>query len=206
MIRPALSLIVCPAFATAGVNLIANGSFEQPQFTAQTTDGFPYYFYGLVGENAIDNWTHPGNFVVLRNRAPFWVASDGEQYIELQSGFNPFIEQAVSTVAGERYTLSFDYAAQGGPNGADDALTILWGNEVVSTVDLDDDNTDQLEWSRYSFTVTASADLTTLRFEDAFAGAGFIGPLLDKVELIVVPAPAAVLALALAAAPLRRRR
>ncbi len=206
MIRSAFALIVCPAVATAGVNLIANGSFEQPQFTAQTTDGLPYYFYGLVGENAIDHWTHPGNFVVLRNRAPFWVASDGEQYIELQSGFNPFIEQTVSTVVGQQYILSFDYASQAGSNGADDALRVVWDGEMVSTVDLDDDNVNQIEWRRYSFSVTASAELTTLRFEDAFAGLGFIGPLLDNVELVVIPAPTATLALFLAAVPLRRRR
>ena len=85
-----------------GLDVVQNGSFEQPTAIAPTFDT-------LTGEQ-LDGWViEQGNVDLIS--PGYWNASEGAQSVDLD-GLSPgAISQAVSTVPGQRYDLTFDYSA-----------------------------------------------------------------------------------------------
>ena len=173
---------------TAKANLITNGSFESPVFNGTSTDGNPYYFYGL-SPSAPAGWSMTGpQLIWFRSRAPYWMASDGNQYIEISSGYSGDVYQSFATQAGAQYTVSFDYAPDPllDATSNDDSLNVLIDGVSALFVDLGDTTVGNLDWTSHSFNFTAASTLTELRFADGFAGLPYRGSVVDNVSVTAV--------------------
>jgi hypothetical protein len=124
------------AVPLATANLVTNGSFEQ----------------GLAG------WIHTSDFF-----SSFELARTGQQSAQTVCGgplcvtpSGAFIGQAIATVAGGSYDLSFWVAEDGGPPSA---LSVYWnGNEIAT---FDNPVPGGTGFQQYTFAnLTASGDLT----------------------------------------------
>ncbi len=177
---------------SASANLITNGSFEIPGIVATRTDGLvpASYRYERLAANAFTGWIHNAGAPVLDTVAGKWVAQDGTQYTEVESGFAGELAQVVPTVAGQQYLLTFYMAADPAAGTSnDDALRVVWDESIVDTVDLNDLTPEDLSWNLRSYLVTATSSSTVVRFQDAIVGAPFIGAYLDNVSLVAVKIP-----------------
>lgn len=144
-------------------NLIANGSFE----------------------SGISSWTAFGNGVDVVSG---WQAGDGNNLVDLNA-FNPGgVEQVISTVAGETYSVGFLLAR----NPHDNHNTTVDVN-VSAAADSQDysfsstsSTASSMEWSQQTFTFTAANSNTTLSFESLVTVSPDLadGPTLDEVVVV----------------------
>jgi hypothetical protein len=186
----------------AAASLVVNGSFEGPDYNATETDGLPHYYYTLNAPS-LTGWTLSGpNITLLDSRAPYWVAPDESQYIELEARTSSSISQLIATTPGEVYALRFAYAASGYYTGVDDSVSVFWNGTLLDTVDRDGSSIETLDWGYYDYLVAATSTSTELRFSDGSVGQHFVGPYLDDVSLNAVagapvPEPSSALLFAL---------
>lgn len=195
----------CAAICSAQV---INGSFESPNVVATLDDGTGLYLY-TRNSTVATGWTMSGSqWIWIGSRAPFWVAADGNQYTEVESGFSGAISQSLATVAGQQYTLSFSYAANPfvAAGNADDSMRVSFGGSFVDLIDGTDTTQNDLNWMTKSYVVTATSSSSILQFEDGFVGQPFHGGFLDNVSVVPVPEPGTFAVLGLGAAALLRRR
>jgi choice-of-anchor C domain-containing protein len=201
ILAAALSGAAMVATPAQAANLLINGGFEAPAI------GSFFQNFGS-GSTAITGWTvdtsNAGENVDIVNGAftpggpsP---AFEGTQYLDLV-GFGTLgsIYQTFSTVAGQRYVLSFAYShnlfggdpsasaefglANGGVLG-----TLLAPRVTFSHVGGTNSN---LNWQTYSYGFLAAGTQTTLGFLSG-AGGNNAGVLLDAVSVTgAVPEPAA---------------
>ncbi len=181
-----MSLASVSAFAT---NLITDGSFEDQ---AQAAGSWAIYS-NIPGWAAVS----PGQIELRNNVAG--TAEDGVNFVELDANFNSAMQQVVSTVAGQQYSLSFWYSSRpvSGYNSAfpgntvpadSNGLTFNVGAGDVSVyVATENDMTDN-DWKLYTTTFTATGASTTLTFT-AVGTSDSYGTSLDNVILTAVPEP-----------------
>lgn len=171
-------------------NLIVNGNFETPDVAADG-DPSPNGFTGFpIGNTNLTGWTISGNTVYAIdgfdnfNNDLNAVASDGDQFVQLQFNSSPAtISQTFTTVVGQDYQLDFDYSALDFINSRSVTLTYnLGGSDQTidyTTIDL---NVGQTAWETESVAFTATGTSTTISFTGDFIS-GFWGPSIDNVRV-----------------------
>jgi hypothetical protein len=164
----------------AGVNLIVNGSFENPDVPPGT-----YSIY-----NAIDGWTTGGAGVEIRDNL-VGTAYEGDQFAELDSDSNSQIFQTVAgTVAGQVYALSYAYSPRLDQLASTNGISVFWnGNLLVNTTALGGSSS---AWTMLDFLVTGTGN-DVLQFAATGTSDSFGGNI-DAVSLTsvsAVPLPAA---------------
>jgi hypothetical protein len=190
-----------PSPAQAG--LIVNGSFENPVvapgalqiLTPGQTIGGAWTVLGNPGTNVLLVQTSHGE--PFSNLSQF-NAHEGLNSLDLTGDANvgpsAGIQQAISTVAGEEYTLSF-FVGRATPSGGPGTfyptpatvdLSIDSGTRVSFTnSDITDDG---VNWRQFSFTFTSVGSTTTITFYNGTAaGNNFAG--LDDVSLVSAAVP-----------------
>ena len=106
--------------ASAAVNLVKNGGFEEPQLGENT--GFVECPDGVVTD-----WVIGGAGIDhIRN---YWAPSEGKQSLDLSRRGTGFISQAVPTTEGGSYTLSFDMAGNPECGLTEKLLMVYWGTQ-----------------------------------------------------------------------------
>ncbi len=164
---------VSPAPVKAPLNLVDNGSFEQPEMTR----------WGTLA--SIPGWklaSGPGIEVQSRPET----AHSGRQVVQLDSAASSAIYQDVSTVAGEKYVLSFAVAGMQLPS-TENQTRVLWGGNEVAVVEAKPSGTNVWAWEEFSYEVTGGPGQTTrLEFQDAGKSNGN-GPFLDTVSVTKKP-------------------
>lgn len=205
--------------------LITNGSFEAPALAGS--------FETFVGGSDIGGWAVVGTHVNLIHSAyaePFngiasFAAQDGLNSIDLagvgNTGLSNGVQQAVSTIAGEMYRLSFFVGRADGfevystPSTLD--LSIDGGPRVSYT------NSDAtpgiLNWREFSTVFTATSASTTITFFNGtetptqFGGpnnyVGLDDVMLERIGAVPEPSSLALIALgslAICGAGCRRKR
>jgi PEP-CTERM motif len=145
----ALALVAsCTATASAS-DLVVNGNFQTGDFT-----GWQHNTSGVTN--------HP--WIVQENGSNFYASTGcvGIECIEGNSTQEAWLSQVLATVAGETYTLTFDYS-QVEPNaegGTPNELVVDFGSDqVADLVNLTNTNI-----ITYSYTVTATTSATELQF------------------------------------------
>lgn len=172
-----LALALAPMLATAGPslgpNLLKNGSFEANSLTAGQWTTY----------KSIAGWTVGANQIELRNNAA-GSAFDGKNFVELDVYSNSSISQAIATIEGQWYELSFSYAnrsdnKKANSNGLGWSFAGLSGEVGKNTA---------TNWSTFSTRFQGTGKLETLSFS-ALGTSDGLGTSLDKVSLNAVPEP-----------------
>ena len=191
--------------ATQG-ELIINGGFEEIALDNS---------WDIFSE--IPGWTLvSGPSIEIQRGVGGWSAYDGEQWVELDSdengpgnghflgeGGSSSIEQNIETTPGGEYLLTFAFSAR--PGVDDNQLLVEFDDGVVFEASASGAGLDNTAWELYELIVTASSDITTLRFSD-MSVSNTLGTLIDGVSLTALPGPAVLGVLLPCLLASRRRR
>jgi len=164
--------------------LVQNGSFEQPVIAG----GFSYL-------SSVPGWTVLGAEPVLeidRNGAfgSNSIAADGQQWAELYSRRPVTIYQDIATVAGQKYTLSFDVGSRPSTAPADNLLGLsIGGGPLQNFSPLVPSTNGTINWLTNEVSFIASSPLTRLAFSDQGTPINGQGTLLDNVSVTAAPVP-----------------
>jgi hypothetical protein len=160
----ALGLAVAAGPAYAGPNIVTNGGFETGDFS---------------------NWTQVGNITEteVRCQPPALFPTPPEGNCE--AFFGPFgsdggITQALNTLTGRSYNVSFDLWSDGGTPS--DFSAFFGGTQLISVVDRP-----RGPFGAFSFNLPATSTSTTLAFNFR-NDSGFLA--FDAVSVSLVPEPA----------------
>ncbi|MBV5330267.1 MAG: PEP-CTERM sorting domain-containing protein [Chlorobium sp.] len=180
----ATGLLVAAMVGSANANLIQNGSFEDDVIA----NGYVIYPTGITGWNTID-----GRGIEIQRHVagePY----DGHQFVELDSYNNSAMEQVVSTVLGQSYTLQFAYSPRPNVGSASNFIDVLWnGVSLTADAGITGDGGKATLWSLMDFTVTGTGGSDSLVFL-ADGTSDSLGGYLDAVTLnATVPEPATML-------------
>jgi|GEM_PF-2595143 len=168
------------------VNLIQNGSFEDPIVLGNGGD-WELFFSGITGWVA--DFVSNGSDAPLEVQAGYsgWTAAEGDQYVELDSTAPTIVSQDVPTIPGETYQLSYKRAARPGTATGENAVEAqVNGVAVDSTVfGVPTGNPD---WSSSPIiNFVAGTSTTKISFKDIAPSADSLGTFIDDVALHCVP-------------------
>lgn len=188
------------AFGSAHAeSIVVDGSFEQH---AQADGSWNVYA-------TLPGWTTTaGPGIELRNQVA-GNASDGKNFVELDSYGNSAMAQTLTTLAGSVYTVTFDYSARTGVGAASNGIELLWNGASVATVTADGSGLSGNDWHAFSYSVTGTgSDVLSFR---AIGTSDGVGGSLDAIAVTAaVPEPSTyamlVGGLGLIGFSLRRRR
>lgn len=188
---------------TASANLVLNGSFEDvsPAPGVQTQANGTWSIY-----NALAGWaTTAGPGIEVRNNIA-GTASNGVNYVELDSTGNTTMAQTLTTSAGSYYALTFDYSGRAGVAAASNGIEVLWNNVVVNLNPITASGIGQSNhvWTGFTFGVYGTgSDVLSFRSvgtQDSLGGS------LDNVRVVSEPGVLAAFSLGLLALGWTRRR
>jgi choice-of-anchor C domain-containing protein len=175
-----------PAFIKAGtitsnqVSLITNGSFEMADINPGN-----FYIQLNGGDTRITGWVVlPSNIHYV---GTYWEASEGLRSLDLDgaTGFAGGIQQTFSTVPGNQYLVSFDFAGNPGAGPQIKTMRVSADNQsAIFTFDITGKSFSNMGWTRMNWMFTADDSSATLQFV-SLTGSGW-GPALDNVSVTTV--------------------
>ncbi|MDP3088170.1 MAG: PEP-CTERM sorting domain-containing protein [Methylotenera sp.] len=169
-----LTLTSLPLLANA--NLVTNGSFEADVQANGT--------WGIY--NNLTGWTGASE-VELRNNVA-GIASEGVNFVELDTKSNNSIFQMISTTVGDAYDLSFDYSPRMGVSSQSNRIQAFWNGSLLTQVTGSGIGKTGNNWYTLSFSVLGTGN-DKLTFSAAGISDSFGGSL-DNVSLVsLVPEP-----------------
>lgn len=168
-------------------NLLTNGSFETPAYTA------PGDYFFASGSTQITGWTAIGPGETQLSHHP--TCTEGEQCVDLTGiyGYDKGLQSdAVQTVIGTTYRLSFDLGNVIAPGFGSSTISVRINDRApvlfTNVIGVDPSG---FEWESMSMDWTADTD--TVRFTFLGAANGSLsndaGILLDNVSLVAIPVP-----------------
>ena len=192
-----------PFVASASLNLVADGGFENPSAVQ------PFQTFNISG--TVGAWTVASGSVDLIGN--YWRAAEGSQSLDLSGYQNGTISQSLSLSPG---TYKLTFAESGNPDGPPDLkhlLVTLGGSTQTFDYNYVNQGTTRgnMQWLTQTayFSVTATSG-STLVFQDGsvLANSGYGPPgttpwgvALDDVQLTAVPEPTTLIAGALLLLP-----
>ena len=172
-------LLAATPFAAADATIVINGSFEQgPASVGRFTT------FG-TNSTAITGWRVTSGSVDLIGS--YWNHSDGARSLDMSGNAPGTIAQTLTTVAGQRYRLSFDVSSNPDQPSLK-TMNVFIGSAAPLNIVSPPVNR-PLSWVTHSHIFTADSASTQLRFQSTFGGPW--GVALDNVAVnAVVPEPA----------------
>jgi choice-of-anchor C domain-containing protein len=188
---------------SANAATIVNGGFD--------ADPAPASFATIgAGGSGISGWTVGGDSVDLIGG--YWQPQNGTNSIDLAGNQNGSISQALSTIVGQAYKVTFWVARN--PDGGSNPRTgfIGWnGNNSLFSFNNSTTSAANMGWEQRSFIFGATGASTILSFaSDPATSGGAFGAALDNVSIAAVPEPATwmmlILGFGLVGGAMRRRK
>lgn len=183
--------------ATASAQSVMNPSYESgPASTGWTRVN--------LGSQAIEGWTvDQGN---IDHIGTMWRAAEGNRSIELNGNAPGRIHQVLQTNPGSQYIVEFALSGNWGGHWNKKVRVTAGDESELFFYDSTGNRSFNMNWEDRQFVFTADSATTTLRF--ASNNYGKHGGAVDNIRVseIIVPAPAAGLALLGLAGMGRRRR
>jgi len=186
-----LSPIILAAAIAAPENLVVNGDFEEPAVVA---GGYVLFAPG----QAFPGWKvvgDPGNVAPISGQYGShgfrFPARNGKQWIDLTGLSNSAtgIEQAIPTVPGTKYEISFyvgNIVDPGKFYGTSSAVEVFAGGKSLGTVkNSEGAGTRKLTWKQFHLSFTAISGTTAIRFINRDPRTDYSNGLDD---VVVVPA------------------
>jgi choice-of-anchor C domain-containing protein len=172
--------IAASAVAFSGMS---NGSFENGTFSGSQYDVL------TPGSTSLTGWTIESGSIDWIGS--YWAASDGSRSIDL-SGLGPgAISQALTTTAGNTYTVTFDLSGNPSCGPAEKTGTVgaTGGSSEAFTYDVAvaGNNLGDMKWVQKTFAFVATATTSTVTFTSTTAT--FCGPAIDNVVVTETAAP-----------------
>ncbi len=180
-----IAAVVLAASTSANANLIVNGSFENPTQANGTYTQVASIPGWVAIAGALGSTGAP--LIEIRNNVA-GVASDGFNYVELDSTNNSGMKQTIATTAGTYYDLVFDYAPRVGQAADTNNIQAFWGNTQL--VDITGIGNTSNNWVTQTFRVLGTGGNVDLKFFAAGKSDSYGGNI-DNVRLNAVPVPAA---------------
>lgn len=171
-----VSAILLSVSGVASANLVVNGSFEDPSIS----DPSWTILSGIPG------WSSTFGIELRRNIVGS--ASDGFNFVELDTTRNSSMSQTITTTANTLYNLSFDYSPRIGQSFRTNGISAFWNGNLLTNVTATGGTVNN--WFTLSFDVTGTGN-DTLRFA-ATGISDSLGGNLDNVTMNAVPLPAAL--------------
>jgi hypothetical protein len=159
----------------ASTNLVQNGSFEA---NAQAS-GTWHIYSNLTG------WTGGSRGIELRNNVS-GTASDGHNFVELDTTGNSSMSQTINTVLNQKYVLTFDFTNRPGTAVGTNGLSWSFGSASGYAPAVTD-----FVWHTFTTSVLGTGAPMVLNFAAAGPSDSY-GSSLDKVSVAATPIPAAV--------------
>lgn len=196
--RAAVLLLAAMPLTAADATVVVNGSFEQGPASVGNFTTFG------TNSTAITGWRVTSGSVDLIGR--YWNHSDGARSLDLSGNQAGTIAQMIPTIAGKRYTVSFDISSN--PDRAyAKSMLVGFGSATPVAVTFTGPIQRPLQWQTVRLRFVADAPMTQLSFRSTTSGAW--GMALDNVSA-VVPEPATwtmlITGFAFVGASLRGRR
>lgn len=185
---PCILPLTFNAKPAAAANLVANGSFEEPNIPTNT--------FALVP--SIPGWSveysNPsfGAIEIQNNVAgsPF----DGNQFTELDAISQPRIFQDLQTVVGQTYNLQFAFSPR--PGVLDNKLSVRWGDVLLDPISASGVGLTNTQWQVFNYELLATSAITRLSFDNRLETLNGLGTYLDAVSvtaITTVPEPNSLL-------------
>lgn len=201
---------IAAAPASAAVNLLTNGSFEDAG--TAVLQGWGGYTYGAAYSLPLPGWTvDSGSVDIVTNGTAWSPAYDGAQALDI-NGFGPgSISQSFGTTAGLTYRVFYAYS-RNAAGAQDPALALISAgsqNVVVSSPANGGFGTESnILWKTSSFDFKATGSTSTLSLSSTDGGPG--GVFFDGLSVTGVPEPTTwalmIGGFGMAGAMLRRQR
>jgi hypothetical protein len=157
---------------SSGQNLIVNGSFEEPQFPS-----------GYKILPTIPGWKVSAGPGIELQHGVAGSSKDGAQHAELDCTENVGIEQAISTPADSRLSLSFSYSPRPGRPAGTNGVDVRVDGKLVVTLAEDGTPLEDAHWSEHAFVFVAAGPTATIEFHGTGASDGF-GGFIDDVKVV----------------------
>ncbi len=183
------------------IELVRNGGFESPIVTNEAkwdifgnSDSLGWNVAWLAGETVFEGQTRPEAHIELQRHYNGWLAAEGEQFAELDSdwggpnneGVNEpaaiKISQALETVPGTSYKVTFSYASRPDSTEADNGISFWFDGSDMSGFGIKAPVAPDVQWHEYSYNVIASGNNSEIAFQ--YEGlANSMGGFLDNVSV-----------------------
>ena len=176
-----LSLLLVTASSAVNANLIQNGSFED----INVSDGS----YSVVSGSTLSGWAvTSGSGVEIRNNI-VGAASQGSNYVELDSFSNSSIAQTVLATADTFYDLIFDYSPRIGELASTNGISVFWNGVLLANGEITADGTANTAnmWVAQQFSVAGSSTGSNVLQFIATGDSDGLGGNIDNVSLVKKP-------------------
>jgi hypothetical protein len=175
------------ASANAATNLVTNGGFESAANGPTSGSNSSYYNIGPASaDHAVPGdfgWNVPTNNVDIISYQAYGPApTNGGSYgLDLVGyGSTGAISQTISTVAGQKYNVSFDYSSN--PGIADPMAIVTFNGGTVGSV------TGGVGWQAFNGVFTGTGSPNIFALSETFGGNNG-GVFLDNISISAVPEP-----------------
>lgn len=159
-----------PQIRFEGVNLLTNGSFENPAISGGLLSN---QTSGLNGWDIVS-----GNIDIIGN---LWPAADGTQSLDMNGSGAGSISQSVETITGLPYNVLFDFSKNSGENSESASLEVKADSASDIFTYTDASSSSDMRWTETQFSFDADDESTVLTFTSLSPSAS--GPALDNVRL-----------------------
>lgn len=164
------------------INLVENGSFEDPDIMTGTWKMFNNIDPKLPGWDLTS-----GTDIEVQDRVFGWKAKDGDQLVELDSFSPTRISQEVPTQPGTNYELRYAFSPRPGTPKEDNKLEVTWNSTQKWETSKDGTGLKQTSWGKLPFTHCVAGNsmfpTTLLSFQDR-GDSNKVGTFIDAVSVV----------------------